>query len=862
MAERGESLLQLIGGECVTVERGLEGCNWTISIDPECLQGGEQDSTFDSEVYARSFVVTPDGTLENAVGHLTSDGKLELYGAGGDTMRINPNGTWNAIQDSVAVAGLQDNGEIFAKSFEVRDSAGGPVKIHLANDGEIYVGENGHRIRISKNHISAYNQDTDSWTTIDRGGVTVTDSNETHGAAIDQLGLSTGDTALNGVDINNNGTWDAYRGGVKIAALDSTGEIIAKSFQVRDSVSGALKAHLDNDGNLALPSGAQVTVGGVPIAGGEGDTIRRGSGNDSTILHSNGLEMWDLFDTTKVNQGGVFIWDGFDTLTARPDTFLMGKRNGDSKVVIRSDGCLDTWHDTTKVAGIDINGEVYGQSFYTVGNAGDTIAHLDHAGNLSLPDGAEITIGGIPISGEGDQVIRTDSNSYAALDANGLSTGTDSLNGIIINPDGTWESEQNGVFVAGVTDDGEIHAKSFEVRDSLSGELKAHLANNGDLELPDGAQITIGGVPIGGDIGNEIEFDLLGATTRVNGGGVFVDDEITTNYTEIGPLGVVTGNEDNNSEFHLDPKGTWSAEQNGVVVAGLDTTGEIHAKSFEVRDSAGGDVLAHLYKNEGVGNLYVPGGTISASTVFASSLLYASILSGNTQHASDLSPTFIRTLLLINAVVTSGWSFLNNGTMTQYINGIANMQTTADGYWQFRMPVFFGEPSNFNYLTGGTIQQGIVTSGNMTVNGKLNVTGNVDPIISELFLTDSRHRYDVGTVLIADPNSDKYIPCTDAYQTSVVGVVSPETEVDENGYVLATILGAAASFKDDGSRLEVKIKADAKYGAIHRGDLLTTSATPGHAMLAADPKIGTIVGKALESLDNGTGEIKVMVTLQ
>lgn len=116
--------------------------------------------------------------------------------------------------------------------------------------------------------------------------------------------------------------------------------------------------------------------------------------------------------------------------------------------------------------------------------------------------------------------------------------------------------------------------------------------------------------------------------------------------------------------------------------------------------------------------------------------------------------------------------------------------------------------------------------------------------------------------MIADPNSDKYIPCTDAYQTSVVGVVSPETEVDENGYVLATILGAAASFKDDGSRLEVKIKADAKYGAIHRGDLLTTSATPGHAMLAADPKIGTIVGKALESLDNGTGEIKVMVTLQ
>ena len=51
-------------------------------------------------------------------------------------------------------------------------------------------------------------------------------------------------------------------------------------------------------------------------------------------------------------------------------------------------------------------------------------------------------------------------------------------------------------------------------------------------------------------------------------------------------------------------------------------------------------------------------------------------------------------------------------------------------------------------------------------------------------------------------------------------------------------------------------------GSIQAGDLLTTSATFGHAMRALDPLPGTIVGKALEPLDSGTGRIKVLVMLR
>jgi hypothetical protein len=47
----------------------------------------------------------------------------------------------------------------------------------------------------------------------------------------------------------------------------------------------------------------------------------------------------------------------------------------------------------------------------------------------------------------------------------------------------------------------------------------------------------------------------------------------------------------------------------------------------------------------------------------------------------------------------------------------------------------------------------------------------------------------------------------------------------------------------------VPVKASAEGGAIRPGDLLTTAATPGHAMKAGpNPAVGTVIGKALEPL--------------
>ena len=49
-------------------------------------------------------------------------------------------------------------------------------------------------------------------------------------------------------------------------------------------------------------------------------------------------------------------------------------------------------------------------------------------------------------------------------------------------------------------------------------------------------------------------------------------------------------------------------------------------------------------------------------------------------------------------------------------------------------------------------------------------------------------------------------------------------------------------------------------GRVKKGEMLTTSAVAGHATRSLDPKIGTIIGKALEDKDySEAGVIEVAV---
>jgi len=127
--------------------------------------------------------------------------------------------------------------------------------------------------------------------------------------------------------------------------------------------------------------------------------------------------------------------------------------------------------------------------------------------------------------------------------------------------------------------------------------------------------------------------------------------------------------------------------------------------------------------------------------------------------------------------------------------------------------------------------------------------------------------YQPGDVLVISPETGKLRKSNKPYSTLVAGIYSTK----------AAFLGNQGIADETSARMlpvalvgVVPTKVNAENGAIHPGDLLTTSSTPGYAMRASPVVVrgvkvyrtGTIVGKALEPLKNGKGVIKVLVTLR
>ena len=120
-----------------------------------------------------------------------------------------------------------------------------------------------------------------------------------------------------------------------------------------------------------------------------------------------------------------------------------------------------------------------------------------------------------------------------------------------------------------------------------------------------------------------------------------------------------------------------------------------------------------------------------------------------------------------------------------------------------------------------------------------------------------------GTVVVLNRTRDNEVtPSTNAYDTAVAGVVSAQPGL---------VLGEKGSSKEQiATTGRVKVKVDATMRSIRVGDLLVTSAKTGMAMVSqpvdlagiAMHRPGTLIGKALQPLATGTGEILVLLSLQ
>ncbi|MBC13101.1 MAG: hypothetical protein CMM85_09045 [Rhodothermaceae bacterium] len=121
-----------------------------------------------------------------------------------------------------------------------------------------------------------------------------------------------------------------------------------------------------------------------------------------------------------------------------------------------------------------------------------------------------------------------------------------------------------------------------------------------------------------------------------------------------------------------------------------------------------------------------------------------------------------------------------------------------------------------------------------------------------------------GMVVAIDPDVPGALRVADrAYDRTVAGIVSgaggirPGLTLRQDGTIADGDHPVALTGR-------VYAYADASNGPIRPGDLLTTSATPGHAQRVTDSaqSQGAVLGKAMTSLDEGTGLVLVLVTLQ
>lgn len=208
-----------------------------------------------------------------------------------------------------------------------------------------------------------------------------------------------------------------------------------------------------------------------------------------------------------------------------------------------------------------------------------------------------------------------------------------------------------------------------------------------------------------------------------------------------------------------------------------------------------------------------------------------------------------------------------NGAVSYGVYIDTNNGTTGAG--TFNYGLYQADTMAANYVAG---KLGIGTASpayKLDVSGDANVTGTITggnivakyQDVAEWVPTSKKLA--AATVVVLDTTQSNYVTASSrAYDTKVAGVISerPGIALGESG--IGKVLVATTG--------RVKVRVDATRAPIHVGDLLVTSTVEGYAMKSMPLSLsgveihrpGTLIGKALEPLDKGTGEILVLLSLQ
>jgi hypothetical protein len=286
-----------------------------------------------------------------------------------------------------------------------------------------------------------------------------------------------------------------------------------------------------------------------------------------------------------------------------------------------------------------------------------------------------------------------------------------------------------------------------------------------------------------------------------------------------------------------------------VLYNGTSTSGNTYGVTpISITNAASSIVQSAADKSVDVGSLKVAGSTIITAT------------SGNTVNFSTPNAATGTTYFMtstgttVATTTTYGTFDTSNGTLkaTTITTGAPATAGTITGNYQ----VSALSTIDF-YTNGATLKTGIITTGSPTntgtITGLWSLSGTGTQLqatysdLAEWYRADAE--YAPGTVLVfggdAEVTTTKIIN-----DTRAAGIVTTEPAYTMNGELQGTRACLALA-----GRVPCLVVGRAK-----KGDMLTTSATPGHAVKANTPTLGAIIGKALEDKDYGeAGVIEVAV---
>jgi hypothetical protein len=219
---------------------------------------------------------------------------------------------------------------------------------------------------------------------------------------------------------------------------------------------------------------------------------------------------------------------------------------------------------------------------------------------------------------------------------------------------------------------------------------------------------------------------------------------------------------------------------------------------------------------------------------------------GGYNFATVIGTTGSNTTLTLNGTTDTTSGTLKANTIT---TGGATTAGTIVGNWQVLT-------NSTLDVTAGTLKSTTLSTGadatNGTIQGTWSLTGTSKlqatyADLAEFYEGDQE--YDPGTVLVF--GGDKEVTTTTTMNdTRSAGVVTTDPAYVMNSEQTGIKVCLALA-----GRVPCKV-----VGRVKKGDMLTTSATPGYAVKATTPTLGSIIGKALEDKDYGeAGVIQVAV---